>query len=216
MKKLILLLALSCIITSVVFSQVKVGRYKIELDDPIGDVQENDGKPGKDVVRVSIVSDGENLHIIAELKEKIAFYLNDQMAGPVIEMHFNSDNNNATGGIAFWGNDKKGFEYQVNLVACIKYKDGGLACLGSVGGEIEGFISSYKVYEYEQDKKMPKNTNNALDSTQKDITGKLVEITIPYSTVGIKSGGRMRIAIRESDSSFDDNSYFPEVFFIIK
>ena len=63
---------------------------------------------------------------------------------------------------------------------------------------------------------MPENINNALESTQNDITGKQVEITLPYSAIGIKSGGRMRIAIRESDSSFDDKSYFPMVFFIIK
>ena len=63
---------------------------------------------------------------------------------------------------------------------------------------------------------MPKNINNALESTQKDITGKEIEITLPYSKIGIKSGGRMRISTRESDSTFDDKSYFPQVFFIIK
>jgi len=164
MRRFILLLALSILVTATAFTQTQAGRHKIELDDPIGDVQENDGKPGKDVVKVSINSDGENLHIIA----------------------------------------------------CIKYKDGGLACVGAVGGEIEGFCSSYKIYEYEQAKKMPKNTNNALEATEKDIAGKQVEITLPYSEIGIKSGGRMRISIRESDSSFDDKSYFPQVFFIIK
>ena len=216
MRSTFILTALFVFVSTAAFTQMRAGRHKIELDDPIGDVQDNEGKPGKDVVKVSITSDGENLHIIAELKENVAFYLNEQMAGPVIEMHFNTDNNDRTGGIAFWGKEKKGFEYQVDLVACIMYKDGGLACLGSMGGEIGGFCSSYKIYEYEQDKKMPKNTNNVLEAVQKDITGKQVEITIPYSLIGIRSGGRMRIAIRESDSSFDNESYFPDVFFIIK
>ena len=45
---------------------MKVGRHKIELDDPIGDVRENDGKPGKEVVKVSITNDGENIHIISK------------------------------------------------------------------------------------------------------------------------------------------------------
>ncbi|MEJ2628024.1 MAG: hypothetical protein P8078_05675, partial [bacterium] len=88
--------------------------------------------------------------------------------------------------------------------------------VGSLGDKIVGFISSYKIYEYEQDKKMPKNTVSALNSTQKAITGKQVEITLPYSMIGIKSGDRILIAIRESDSYFDDRSYFPEVFFIVK
>jgi hypothetical protein len=101
-------------------------------------------------------------------------------------------------------------------MACIKYKDGGLAVVGSLGGEIAGFCSSYKLYKYEQDKKMPKNINSALESTQKDITGKQIEITIPYSLVGIKSGGRMRVSVRESDGPYSENSYFPDIFFIIK
>ncbi len=215
-RLLILSFVLIIVITTAALTQTVAGRHKIEVTDPTGDVQPNDGKPGKDVVKVSISSDGKNLRIIAELKENIAFYLKDQMAGPVIEMHFNTDNSDATGGIPFWGKNRKGFEYQVDLVACIKYKDGGLACLGSVGSEIEGFCSSYKLYKYEQDKKNPKNINSALESTQKDITGKQVEITLPYSLIGIKSGSRTRISIRESDSSFDDKSYFPQVFLIIK
>ena len=215
-KSFTVLLVFSILVTTAAFSQTVAGRHKIEVTDPAEDVQANDGKPGKDVVKVSINSDGKDLRILAELKENIDFYLKNQMAGPVIEMHFNTDNIDATGGIPFWGKNKKGFEYQMDLVACIKYKDGGLACLGSVGGEIEGYCSSYKLYKYEQDKKMPKNINSALESTQKDITGKQVEITLPYSLIGIKPGSRIRISIRESDSSFDDKSYFPQVFLIIK
>jgi len=214
-KSIILLLCLIFVVSTYSADRV-AGRHKIELSDPVGDVQPNDGKPGKDVVRVSIVSDGENLHITAELKEPVATYLMEQMAGPVIEMHFDTDNNAATGGVAFWGKDKKGFEYQVDLVACIKYESGGLACLGSAGSDIDGFVSSYKLYQYEQDKKSPKSLNSSLDSTQKDITGKEVEITLPYSLLGIQSGTRMMISIRESDSTFDDASYFPQVYFIVK
>jgi len=215
MRKLSILLTLFILVTAIALSQTVAGRYKIEMNDPIGDVQENDGKPGKDVVKISITSDGEKLQIITELKENVSYYLKDQLAGPVIEIHFNTDNNDATGGIAFWGKNKKGFEFQMNLVSCIKYK-GGLACLGALEGKIEGFVSSYSIYKYEQDKKMPKSINNAIESTQKEITGKTVEITLPYSEIGIKSGSRIRMFIRESDSTFDDSSYFPQVFLIIK
>jgi len=222
MRKLFILLTLLALVSTTAFTQTQpkpktvAGRHKIELEDPVGDVKENDGKPGKDVVKVSIISDGENLNIIAELEKKVSFYLKNQMAGPIIEMHMNTDNNDKTGGIPFWGKNKKGFEYQLDVIACITYKSGGLACLGAAGSDIEGYISSYKLSQYEQDKKMPKSLNSTLDSTQKDITGKQVEITIPYSEIGIKSGTRMRISIRESDSSYDDASYFPQVFFIVK
>ena len=72
MRKISLLLAISFFISTSALAQTVAGRHKIELDDPIGDVQDNEGKPGKDVVKVSITSDGENLHIMAELKETIA------------------------------------------------------------------------------------------------------------------------------------------------
>lgn len=216
MRKTTILVILFICAISVYSADRVAGRYKIELSDPVGDVLTNDGKPGKDVVGVSIVSDGENLHITAELKEPVAYYLKDQLAGPVIEMHFDTDNNAATGGTAFWGKDKKGFEYQVDLLACIKYKSGGLACVGAAGNDIEGFVSSYQLSKYEQGKKSSQRVNSSLSSTQKDITGKKVEITLPYSLLGIKSGTRMMISIRESDSTYDDASYFPQVFFIVK
>ena len=104
-------------------------------------------------------------------------------------MHFNTDNNEATGGIPFWGKNKKGFEYQIDLVACIKYESGGLACLGAAGSDIEGFISSYKLSKYKQDKKMPESVNSVLDSIQKDITGKQVEITLPYTLIDLQTTG---------------------------
>jgi len=222
MRKYIILTMLFVFITTIILAQTPTkpnrvaGRHKIELEDPLGDVQENDGKPGKDVVRVAITSDGENLNIVAELEKKVSYYLKDQLAGPVIELHLNTDNNAKTGGVAFWGKNKIGFEYQLDVVACITYKSGGLACLGAAGKDIDGFISSYKLSKYEQDKKMPQAINSTLSSTQKEITGKEVEITVPYSEIGIKSGTRMMISIRESDSTFDDASYFPQVFFIVK
>ena len=92
----------------------------------------NDGdEPGKDVVKVVLKSDGKNLHVTAHLKENIAYYLKEHMAGNVITLHFDTDNDATTGGKPFWGK-KAGFEYLVSLVSCIQYKDGGLACMGSV------------------------------------------------------------------------------------
>ena len=214
--KSILCITAMMLFTTHAMTQTVAGRHQIEVEDPAGDVQEQEGKPGKDVVKFTMISDGENLHITAELKETIDFYLKDQKAGPVIEMHFNTDNMDHTGGIAFWGKDRKGFEYQVDLVACIQYENGGLACLGALGDKIEGYVSSYKLLKYEQDKKMPETVNSPLESTQEAIIGKEVSITLPYSAMGIKSGGRMRIAIRESDGPYNDDSYFPQVFFIVK
>ncbi|MBN1780363.1 hypothetical protein JW948_04500 [bacterium] len=216
MRKVVIAFCLVLFVCSPIFSQTVAGRHQIVLDDPAGDVREENGKPGKDVVKLWITSDGKNLQIKAELKEDVSFYLKNQLAGPVIEMHLNTDNNDATGGIAFWGKDRKGFEYLLEPVACIRYENGGLACLGALGDKIAGYCSAYKIYKYKQDEKMPENINNVLESTQGDITGKQLEITLPYSSIGIKSGSRIRMSIRESDGPFNDASYFPQVFFIVK
>lgn len=217
MRTIRLIIIMLLIATGISYGQKRLaGRHKISLQDPAGDVLKQEGKPGKDVTGLSIVSDGSTLTITAILDKNVSYYLKDQMAGPVVEMHFNTDNNVRTGGIAFWGTDKKGFEYELDLVACIRYKNGGLAALGSLGGEIAGYCSSYKLGKYAQDKKMPENINNVLDCIQNDIEGKEVSVTIPYDLISIRSGTRMMISIRESDGSFDNGSYFPEVFFIVK
>ncbi|MFC2169887.1 hypothetical protein ACFLRM_04915, partial [Acidobacteriota bacterium] len=110
---------------------------------------------------------------------------------------------------------KTGFEYKVSLVACIKYKEG-LACLGSVSGVIVGYCSSLRTDKYEEGTKSTKNIRNTLKSTQKDITEKQVEISFPYTEIGVVPGQVIRIAIREADSYFNDKSYFPEILFTIK
>jgi len=197
------------------FTQILKAKHSIKLNDAVGDIQDHRGDPGKDVVKVILKSDGKSLNVTAVLKENISYYLVNHQASPVITMHFDIDNDTTTGGKPFWGK-KSGFEYRVDLVACIKYKDGGLACLGSISAPIEGFCSSFKTYTYEQGKKSTKNIRSALESTQKDITGKQIEITFPYSEIDVTPGQPIRIAIREYDSSYDDKSYFPEVLFTLK
>jgi len=197
------------------FAQVIKARHSVKLDDPIGDVRDQEDEASMDVVKVTIHSDGKYLHVTAVLKEKISYYLEEHKADEVISLHFDTDNNAETGGQAFWGK-KSGLEHKVSLVACIQYADGGLACMGSVGGEISGYISSLNTYTYEQGKKSPKRNRSSLESTQKEITDKEIEIKFPYSDIGATSGQTIRVVIRESDSFFNEESYFPEVLFTLK
>ena len=204
-----------CFAMSSAFAQVIKAKHTVKLDDPIGDVRDQEDEPSMDVVKVTIHSDGKHLHVTAVLKEKISYYLEEHKADEVISLHFDNDNNAETGGQAFWGK-KSGFERKVSLVACIQYVDGGLACMGSVGGKISGYISSLNTYTYEQGKKSPKRNRSSLESTQKEITDKEIEIKFPYSDIGVASGQTIRVVIRENDSFFNDESYFPEVLFTLK
>ena len=196
-------------------AQMVKAKHAVELEDPVGDVRDQGDEPSMDVVKVSITSDGKNIQVIAVLKETISYYLEEHKADEVISLHFDIDKNAETGGLAFWGK-KAGFEHKVSLVACIQYENGGLACMGSVGGKITGYISSLSTYAYEQGKKSPKRNRSSLESTQKAITDKEIEIEFPYRDIGVSSGQSIRMVIRESDSFFNDESYFPEVLFTLK
>jgi hypothetical protein len=59
------------------------------------------------------------------------------MAGPVLELYLDTDNNPQTGGTAYWGRDakppKRGFEYMAKLSVCTANGPRIGACAG--GGE---------------------------------------------------------------------------------
>ncbi len=217
MKKMITLFWILTVLLSAVMvsAQVQEAKHKVELEDPVDDVRISNGKPGMDIVKMAMATDGQDFHVEVILKETIDTYLREGMAGDVLEMHFDTDNDQTTGGKPFWGK-REGFEFLVSLVACIRYENGGLACMGGLGDEIEGFCTSYKTKAYEQGSKSTKDLRSSLESTQKDIVGKRIELVFPYTEIGVKPGQKVRIALRESDSSFNDDSYFPEILLTLK
>lgn len=221
MKRAFLLLV-PCLLVFVAqssFAGAIKARHSVELKDAAGDVK-GDGKgPGKDVVKVSINSDGKNLRVKAVLKDEISHYLTKGLAGDVIVLHFDTDNNPKTGGKLFWSKST-GFEYKVGLRACIKYQDGGMACSGGLkGSEPSEFVSGYNTEKYEQGKTSSKGIHDVFwisKSPHETIKGGDVGITFPYSEIGAASGQTVRVVIEEQDSAYDEKRYFPEVLLTLK
>ena len=191
-------------------------KHSVGLDDPIGDVLNEDGKLGKDVVKLILASDGKDLHVTATLEKEITHYLVGNIAGDLLQINMDTDTNAATGGKTSWGN-KEGFEQKVSVRTCIEYKNGGEACVGGMETNQEKYFSSYKVEQLELGSTSGKNTHDIFwTSPRSDITGKTVTSKISYSDIGVSSGQTIRLLIREADSSYDTKSFFPEILFTLK
>lgn len=212
-----LVVALFIVTPGLVMAETIQAKHEVELEDPAGDVMDGDGDLGKDVRKLVISSDGTELQVTAVLEKDIAHYLAGRKAGDVLQMNIDMDNEAATGGKTFWGG-KQGFEYLVSVRTCIAYKDGGEACSGGLSGaDPEKYFSSYQVAEFAQGKTDTKNTHDIFwESPRIDIQENVVTSKILYSDLGVSSGQTIRMAVREADSSYDAESFFPDIVFTLK
>ena len=143
MRKITLLLVLligMVFMANLASAETIKATHTVEWADAEGDVTNLDD-PGKDVVKVSITSDGKEFSVIVTLKDDLKHYLEGHKAGAVIQLHFDMDNNKGTGGEIFWTKNT-GFEYVISLRSCIRYEKGE-ACIGGFDDPITGFFSSY-------------------------------------------------------------------------
>lgn len=196
--------------------EIQTAEHKVALVDAAGDVRDGDN-PGKDVVKVILDSDGTNLTISVVLAKEAKFYLDGHMAGDVIEVILDTDNNPATGGKPFFY-PNPGFEFLVEVGACIEYEEGGMACSGALtGSKAINFFSTYSLDKYMKDNKTEQisETFNWKDRG-KDIQGNTVEVTLPYALMNLKSGQKVRLAVKECDDSTFKEEYLPEVLLTLK
>ncbi len=189
--------------------------HAVELEDPAGDVLNEGEDLGKDVVRLQVATDGKELSFSVLLADEVAAYLAGRKAGDVIQVNVDTDSDSATGGKTFWGG-KEGFEYLVSIRACIRYEDGE-ACVGGLSSPEQGYFSSYEVAQFTQGATDAKDVHDIFwESPRTEITGSEVAVRIPYAELGVSSGQALRLAIREADSTYDAESFFPEVVLTLK
>jgi hypothetical protein len=197
-----------------IFAQASKPVATADLTDPAGDVKD---KTGKDILKVSVSSDGKNIKAAVTLKDDISKTISGTMApGEVLEMYFDTDSKDTTGGKPFWGN-KKGFEFGSTLMGCIEYEGGSSACLGGAGTKIKSFFTTTETIKYT---KAGANDNDSIDHfwdlPRVPLQGNKLEGSVPYEKIGVKSGQTIRVVLRESDGGFDDKSYFPDVWLMLK
>lgn len=190
-----------------------------ELDDPAGDVEGGMTGSGNqrapyDIVHLTITGDGKNVLIAATLKEIPA----GMFASSVVTLYFDTDNNKATGVSAF-SSGAPGFEYTSAVEACIKYSNGGSACMGGFGGKdvkVQSRYGAADVYKFTGSNWAAKESvRSSLDAAETPLDGKVLKASISYADLHAKSGQVVRILALESDG-IDGAKDFPEVLLELK
>jgi len=197
--------------SSLAWAQESTPRQRIELDDPVGDVDGAGEHPNKDVVKVVLASDGTALLVEATLAEPVRHYLEGHLAGAVVALVIDTDGDRATGGDLAFGK-KPGFDMEVEVRACIEYESGE-ACVGGLGDlPIKGFFSSFVVGRFPSGEPFAKSVHEPFwESPRQPISGAVVRAAIPYEELGVVSGQALRLAVRESDAGMFERAYLPDV-----
>jgi len=202
--------------------EVRKAVGSIELTDPAGDVQPISTNkapvPGLDVVKLSLASDGKQLHIGVTLKDPPGAFATD-----VVQLYFDTDNNARTGAGLMFFEELTGFEFRSKLWACAKYSNGGSACSGQVGDTVTAHYAATSLDQYTG--ATENNPVTVVDSirfpgrrasAQVPIEGKLVQGTLDYTDLGVKPGQTIRILVRETCSKNDLSSFFPDIQLTLK
>ncbi len=192
-------------------AEVKKAAGEFTFDDPTGDVQpmsSSSGEhPGRDVVKLRVVSDGSSLTIAANLATGIS----GTFANDVVQLFVDKDNDASTGSEANWAK-VSGFEWKVELLVCIEYENGGTACVGGAGDKAVAYYAVLKV----TDTATGQALTSVWDLPQTPIQENIVESKVSYDELGVQSGQTIRIFARESSGAYDADSYFPEVALTLK
>jgi len=209
---------LALVMPAISSGEIMTATDRVEMEDKAGDVRDNGDNPGKDVVKVILDTDGKNLTISVQLAEEAKVYLDGHQAGDVVEVIIDADNNTETGGKPFFYEGSGGFDFEIEVGACIEYEGGGMACSGALtGSKATNFFSTYALSKYTEES----NTERISEpfewkSRGKDIKGNTVEVTLGYDLMNLKSGQQLRIAVKENDDSTFKKEYLPEVLLTIK
>ncbi len=201
-------LAASSLLGSHAWAQGAVPRA--ELTDPLGDVNEFNGKGNSlDVVKLTLDSDGANLLVSATLGAEPG-----RLAGAAVDLYIDTDNDPKTGGKTEWG--PAGFEHRAEVGICI-VDASGRTCTGVSDKPIKLKHSATMVETFkgtagqEMEGATLQMTVNHLQSPETPLQARLVTDKIRYADLGVKKGQVIRIVARESDGKGEEKSLFPDV-----
>jgi hypothetical protein len=187
----------------------------VEWKDAKGDVERqnaSDGKrPGFDLVKLALTSDGTALTVTATLAAapKVDF------ASNVVQLYIDTDNKPATGAKTFWSK-QPGFELRAQLSLCIEYANGGKACSGGLGGsKVTGYYSTVEFGKLDETGNV-QDFYKAFKEPTGTVQGPAISASLPYKDLGVKPGQTIRILARETDGPFDETAEFPVTLLTLK
>jgi hypothetical protein len=205
---------------------------RAELTDPAGDVQpivyrksvgsgpEKEVKyPGFDVVKLVVSSDGKAITLAATLTAPPA-----NAAHEVIEFNIDADNNPKTGVTHPDSRLLTGVEFYGALEACIESASFGTMCTGTSESPA-GHTAVVTLAKYGGD--WPSKdalidlpaAGNVKEPLKTPIKGAVVQATVDYASMGLKSGQTIRLVAREHSAGTVNNmgqGYLPEIVVTLK
>jgi hypothetical protein len=205
---------------------------RAELTDPAGDVKpivyrqsvgsgpEKEVKyPGLDVVKLAVSSDGKTITFAATLTAPPA-----NAASEVIEFHIDADNNPKTGVTHPDSRLLTGVEFYGALEACLEHNTFGTSC-ATTDPHPAGLTAVVTLAKYGGDW-MFKDTlidlpaaGTVKEPRKTPIKGPVVQATVDYASMGLKSGQTIRLVAREFSAGPVNNvgqGYLPEILLTLK
>jgi hypothetical protein len=205
---------------------------RAEVTDPAKDVQpiiyresvgsgpEKEVKyPGFDVVKLAVSSDGKAITFAATLTAAPA-----NAAGEVVEFHIDADNNAKTGVTHPDSKLLTGMEFYGALEACLEHPSFGTTC-ANTDPNPSGHTAVVTVEKYGKDWMfkdavfdMPA-PDKSKEPRKSPIKGPMVQASVDYAPLGLKSGQTIRLVMREYSAGKVNNvgqGYFPEILLTLK
>lgn len=201
----------------------------IELTDPAGDVQpiiyresvgngpERDVKyPAFDVVKLAVTSDGKTITFAATLTAPPA-----RASYEVLELFVDTDNNAKTGvTVPAPPSNLTGLEFYGTLEDCLEHELFGTRCAGA-DAKPKGHSAIVTLEKYGKEW-MFKDTllsipasGSVKEPKKVAVTGPLVQASVEYSAMGVKSGQTIRLLVREACAA-QGQGFFPEIVLALK
>jgi hypothetical protein len=204
----------------------------IELSDPAGDVDPvrtlRDGvetmKPGLDIIKLSITSDGKQISFATTLAGAPG------VGSGFLQLFFDTDRSVKTG-MTLLNPEIAGFDLGGELDVCADYSDRSSSCIGGpmdAKAKVEGRYAMLRLNRYKgkdrSDGVVPVVEYHAFspatEAAKVPIAGTVVQGSLDYTSLKVKSGQTIRILARESNSGSTSQGewkgFFPEIQLTLK
>lgn len=231
LSSLIIVLAVSAIGLA---AEVKRAPGSIELIDPAGDVDPveifSDGvaskQPGLDIIKLSITSDGKQISFATTLASAPG------VGHGFLELYFDTDRSAKTG-MTLLNPEIGGFDLGGQLDACAAYNDSSSSCISGRGtldkkAQVTRRYAMLSLHRYKG-----KNEADGVErivewmgfaptirAPEVPIAGTVVQASLDYTSLKVKSGQTIRILARESNSGAtpvgEMRGFFPEILLMLK
>ncbi len=190
--------------------------HAVEWTDPAGDVEpisaSSGTRPGFDIVKLRLDSDGTALTMTATLKGPMS----GNWGSSVLTLYLDADRNLATGYTTFW-TKIPGFELKAELQACVDYVDGGEACVGSLtGAKVKGYHAEATLGRVTDKSGNTTPIIKPFSEPEQPIKGAVVSASLTYKDLGVKPGQTIRLLASETCGRPGESAEFPVALLTLK